>query len=242
MSYSDKWNSFEAYLEFMRERLLQLYRVLKKTGSMYLHIDPTASHYLKVEMDKIFGMSNFRNEIIWYYRNIWSRKCSTYQKAHDVILFYSKNGNFTFNTQFELTPHKAKMMEKGWDRNLAKGVRQLIVYDWDKAEKEVKSSKYDRMVDKTNANPGSPIHDNWVLPSIASNAKERTGYPTQKPLALLERIIGASSNPGDLVLDPFCGSGTSVVAAYRLGRNYLGCDSNPDAVRITNNRLIEEWV
>ena len=169
-SHSD---SMFSYLLFMASRLKECYRVLKSTGSLYLHCDPYASHYLKQLLDCIFGWRNFRNEIVWSYGlGGSSKRC--YSKKHDIILFYSKTQNWTFDKP--LIPATSQML-----KGKLKG-----------------------------------LDDVWYIPTINNMAKERTGYPTQKPLKLLERIIKASSSPGDLVLDPFCGCATTCVASERL--------------------------
>lgn len=213
-------NDMMAYLSMMCIRLVELQRVLKETGSIYLHCDPTASHYLKILMDIIFGRNNFRNEIVWHYQR-WPAKQKNFQRMHDVILFYSagyrKN---TFNILYEaLSPGTMKR----W-----RGKKSLVEFDGD-----VRLTT--QMTDSNS--PGRSADDVWNIAVINSQAKERLGYPTQKPEALLERIILASSNEGDTVLDPFCGCGTSISVAERLKRKWIGIDITYLAMKLIKDRL-----
>jgi len=232
-----------AYLSYMAERLAQMKRVLKITGSIYLHCDPTASHYLKTVMDCVFGVDNFRNEIVWSYHKM-PNKIKGFQKNHDVILFYTNGGEHTFNRQYEDYTESSKntylRAEKvGYNINYKKGM--ATVWDWDKYNKAIKSGAIRdgaKLKPVAFSGKGSPMRAVWDLPILAPSAKERLGYPTQKPLALLERIVNASSNASDIVLDPFCGCGTTAEAAYKLGRKLIGIDISPYAItRICNERL-----
>ena len=209
------------YLVAMAVRLVELHRVLKPTGSIYLHIDPTASHYLKLVMDQIFGGANFRNEIIWRYRR-WPAKTPNFQKMHDVILRYSKDesSDFAWNQLYE--PLAASTV-KTWGDSKQEAVIE--------GGRRARSSKTEAK------SQGAPMSDVWDISIIAPCAKERTGYPTQKPLALLERIILASSNEGDVVLDPYMGSGTTIEAAAKHGRKWVGIDVTHHAVACTADRL-----
>ena len=228
-----------AYLTYMTQRLIEMRRVLKPTGSIYLHCDPTASHYLKILMDRIFGKDKFRNEIIWYYSK-WSNSSNRFQANHDVVLLYVKGKSAFFKTQYQLSDDKRRKLEKGYQINVAGGKRQLIYYN-SKKIKEVDPARYDVLVDRTRANPGSPMPDVWTdINILNSQAKERVGYPTQKPLALLDRIIKASSNEGDLVLDPFCGCATTCVAAQHLHRKWVGIDISEKAAELVVDRLSDE--
>ena len=209
----------QSYLIFMAVRFLEMRRILKPTGSIHLHCDPTASHYLKLLMDAVFGRAAFRNEIVWCYRK-WSTEAGQFAKNHDVILFYAAGdgGDPTFNVQFVAT---SKGTMKRW-----KGKRQqAVVVDGV------------RQATATGEDARSPMSDWWEISIINPNAKERTGYPTQKPLALLDRIVRASSNPGDLILDPFCGCATTLVAADRLQRRWAGIDLSPLAVKLVDERI-----
>ncbi len=227
-----------SYLSYMAERLAAMHRLLKETGNIYLHCDPTASHYLKIIMDEVFGKENFGNEVIWHYGK-WTNTTAHFQQNHDVLFVYAKNkGRHTFNKLFkeEASPH----YEKGWHTNIVEGgISQLIVYDKKKAREKIESGKYDRVIyreGKTNA----ALPDVWEIPIINPMAKERLGYPTQKPLALLKQIIMASSNEGDLVLDPFCGCGTTVEAAHSLKRNWIGIDISAYAIEVVRRERMKD--
>ncbi len=238
-------NDMMAYLVMMTIRLVELHRVLKSTGSIYLHCDPTASHYLKLVMDAVFGHKHFRNEIIWHYRR-WSAPGKQFQRMHDVILFYTKTEDYLFNkVKTKPTKIHQKKFDKGWDQNvvLINGERkpQLIVYDREKVKQAVKkgrldTSKFARTVykEETMVLASDIITD---IPIINSQARERLGYPTQKPEALLERIIKASSNERDIVLDPFCGCGTTVAVAEQLNRHWIGIDITHLAIALIKHRL-----
>lgn len=203
--------AMSAYLDFMYERLLEMRRVLKPIGSIYLHVDPTASHYLKVVMDCVFGADNFRNEIVWAYTGPSNTK-RWFPRKHDTILFYTKSDAWTFNFENITIKYKNGAPNQG-------GFRK--VFDTDKYKER-----------------GKVPEDYWIDIGIAPKcAKEYVGYPTQKPLKLLERVISASSNQDDIVLDPFCGSGTTCVAADKLGRNWIGIDISKDAYNVLTDRI-----
>ena len=212
-------NGMQSYLTMMAVRLLEMQRLLKDTGSVYLHCDPTASHYLKQLMDAVFGARQFRNEIVCHYRR-WTGKAKRFQRLHDVVLFYSKSTDYLFNQLYtEYTKGSRQRKKQGVLHRFKNGDEPYLVSDGE--------------VDQR----GVPENDVWQIPFVAPSAKERIGYPTQKPLALLDRIIQASSNPGDVVLDPFCGCATACVAAERLGRAWLGIDLSPKATELVNVRL-----
>jgi len=207
-----------AYLSYMTERLLPMRGILRPTGSIYLHCDPTASHYIKVMMDGVLGHGNFRNEIIWSYRR-WPSKSRHFQTMHDVLLFYTAGKENTFNISYE-PPSKSYLKR-------FKGRTQIL-------DPETRTRKL--VVDKPTK--GLPQRDVWELSILAGSSKERLGYATQKPLALLERIIKASSNEGDVVFDPFCGCATTLEAAHRLGRRWIGIDIAIHAIkRVAGVRL-----
>jgi DNA modification methylase len=229
--------SLMAYLVSMTQCIAQIHRVLKPTGSFYLHCDPTASHYLKLVCDAIFNPQGgeFRNEIIWSYRR-WTNASKDFQRMHDVIFRYSKGKNFTFNIEYEKTEHIEKVYDKGWDRNVAKGKRQLIVYDKEKAQTEIEKENYDKLVFRENMQ-GVSLSDVFNINYLSSKAKERLGYPTQKPEALMERIIQASSNEGDVVLDAYCGCGTTIAVAERLSRKWIGVDITYQSISLILKRL-----
>ncbi len=211
-------NDVMAYLTMMAIRLLELRRVLKDTGSIYLHCDPTASHYLKILMDTIFRKDRFRNEIVWCYRKR-SIEQRQFVRNHDTILFYSKSMRNIFNTLY--IPASAGTMKR-W-----KGQKQRAVFE----EGVRKASSISTETAQT------PMPDWWVTSSINPAARERLGYPTQKPEALLEMIIRASSNEGDIVLDPFSGCGTATAVAHRLNRRWIGVDITHLAINLIKLRL-----
>lgn len=223
-----------------------MHRKLKPTGSFYLHCDPTMSHYLKIVCDLIFREKNFRNEIIWHYRR-WTAASARFQRMHDVIFFYAKSNKCNINlTQVTPTEGQLKKHERGWDRNTVpiEGKRQpqLIIYDQQKVEVAVKSgrlnlSDYARVVTPSSTMTTAP--DVWNINYINSQAKERLGYPTQKPEALLERIIKASSNEGDVIAHFFCGCGTAIAVAQRLNRSWIGVDISHLAVRLMHDRILK---
>jgi site-specific DNA-methyltransferase (adenine-specific) len=214
-------NDLMAYITMMTNRLLELHRVLKLTGSLYLHCDPTASHYLKIVLDAVFGKTNIRNEIIWHYRR-WPTKSSRFQRMHDVIFFYGKHASQ--NKFYTLLQPPTESSMKRW-----KGKRQLVEYD--NSGKRLPTQELDE------ESEGVAMDDVWSIPIIAPVSHERLGYPTQKPLALLERIINASSSAGDVILDPFCGCGTTVHAAQKLGRCWIGIDITHLAISLIEKRL-----
>ena len=237
--YDDRWDSTEAYIASMRMVMTEARRTLKATGSLYVQCDWRMSAYLRVMLDDVFCPDNFRNEVIWHYSK-WSNDSRQFQKNHDTLLFYSNGNRWTFNPEYTMTADKSRKLMRGYAVNRPNAVKQLIVYDREAARRKIEEGDYDQIVFKDSDDPGVMLHDVWDdINILNSQDQERQGYPTQKPLALYERIIRASSNPGDMVVDPFAGSGTTLVAAKRLERRYAGCDINPDAVAIANARLEE---
>jgi site-specific DNA-methyltransferase (adenine-specific) len=212
-------NDMMAYLVMMAPRLVELKRVLKKTGSIYLHCDPTASHYLKLIMDSIFGLQSFLNEIIWHYRK-WPSGSYTFQRNHDVILFYCKSQDRerTFNQLY---------MERAAS-TLKRFGKSKIVSGFDDSGKRLPSQKEDA------ESEGVRQDDVWDIGRVPPIKQL---FPTQKPLALLEKIILASSNQGQIILDPFCGCGTSIVAAEHFKRNWIGIDITHIAISLIKSRL-----
>lgn len=222
--FNDTWNSMDEYLSYMKVRLIQCRRVLKKTGSIFVHCDRNASHYLKVLLDKIFGSSNFQSEIIWSYKR-WSNSKKGLLNNHQVILFYSKTSNFKFNriyTDYSETTNIDQILQERVRNEKGKAVYK---YNAD-GDIVIGQSK-----------KGVPLSDVWEIPYLNPKAKERVGYPTQKPILLLEQILRLVTDEGDFVIDPFAGSGTTVVAAKMLKRKYLGIDILPGAVELTEHRL-----
>lgn len=221
-----------AYLVMMASRLVELKRVLKSTGSLYLHCDPTASHYLKIMLDGVFGATNFRNEIIWCYSQGGKSK-KHFGKKHDVILWYSKSNDYIFNSdaiRLPLTPHKQDKSGKSFGGRMGTDENgREYVEKWGTGKKKL----YRYYLEE-----GKIPEDWWTdINSLQAGEKERLGYPTQKPLELLERIIKVSSNPGDVVLDPFCGCGTAVHAAQKLDRKWIGIDITHLAVGLIKRRM-----
>jgi DNA modification methylase len=266
-------NSLSAYLVMMAIRLVELHRVLKSTGSLYLHCDPTASHYLKMILDIIFGARNFRNEICWK-RTHAHNSAKKYGSVHDIILFYTKTNQFIWNNQY--TPYDQEYIETFFDSidengkryqridltgaGISQGVtgqkwRNIDVtskgrhwaYTLDKLEEFDKNNrihwpKKEGGVPRLKRYPedlqGILLQDVWTdIKPIHNLSNERLGYPTQKPLALLERIILSSSNEGDLILDPFCGCGTTIHAAEKLNRQWIGIDITHLAISLIEKRL-----
>lgn len=209
-------------MEWYKPRLIEMKRVLKKTGSIYLQCDYRLVHYLKVEMDKIFGIKNFQNELIWCYKTQGYNK-NKYSSKHDNILFYTKSNKWTFNME-DIRNEEAS---ESWVKRYGKELEKNGYFTDYKSGKKYYEFK------------GSPPLT-WIeIPVLPSAHRENTGYNTQKPEALLERIIKGGSNDGDIIADFFCGSGTALAVAKRLNRNYIGCDINPKAIKITKERLSE---
>jgi len=202
-------NDMMAYLTMMAIRLIEMHRVLKPTGSIYLHCDPTASHYLKLVMDAIFEVKNFRNEIVWCYKSGGASKYN-FAKKHDIIFRYTKTNKCIFNYE----------KEKSYGQT-GGGQGGKVKYYKD----EIGTYSY------------AGIKDWWTISMLSTTHSERLGYPTQKPETLLERIVKASSNEGDIVFDPFCGCGTTIVVAERLNRKWIGIDITYLAVNLMQHRL-----
>ena len=209
----------KSYLIMMAVRLLEMRRLMKDTGSLYLHCDPTASHYLKTLMDAIFGHGNFRNEIIWCYSRPSAPKQRQLSRVHDTLFWYSKGKQWTFNANEIRQPYATSSRDREGYAAQASKV----------ADGEVK-------LDRRGKFPESWIY----LAPLKGNSREYVGYPTQKPLSLLDRIIKASSNEGDIVLDPFCGCATALVSADRLQRQWVGIDFSPLAAKLVKKRLADD--
>jgi len=268
-----------AYLVMMAPRLVELRRVMKQTGSIYLHCDPTASHYLKMLMDAVYGLGNFRNEITWRRSQTRSSISRIYKRAHDIILFYSKTDTYLFSMQYKpLSEASMELYTKSDERGFYRLVPLVVsgrrngetgkvwrdidpnksgksgshwitiptnleIYEsqglivWPKKIGGLPQLKY-----YLDDNKGVPVTDFWDdISLISSSSIESLGYQTQKPEALLERIIKASSNPGDVVLDPFCGCGTTVAAAQKLGRSWIGIDITNLAITLMKKRLLDTF-
>ena len=206
-----------AYLSYIGNRLVECRRALKPTGSIFLHCDPTASHYLKVLMDALMGQENFRNEIVWCYTGPGSPKMRQFNRKHDIILWYSRGTTWTFNGNDVRIPHRKLNTNRS-------GAMIADAMTPDKRDEYLKKGK---------------IPETWWpdFSPVGRLKNERLGYPTQKPLALLDRIVRASSNEGDVVLDPFCGCGTTIYAAHAAGRRWIGIDVSVNACKIIERRL-----
>jgi DNA modification methylase len=219
-SFQDRWaGGIENYISWLYERVVEMHRILKKKGSIFLHCDWHADAYIRVDiLDKIFGYGNFRNEIVWSYQR-WTAGKSAFQRTHDSIFFYSKSKECKFNVLSEnysdKSAHKAKRFTK-----IEKG--KLIQNYTEDTERE------------------KSMRDVWEISYLNSQAKERIGYPTQKPKALITRFIKCASNEGDIVLDPFVGGGTTAVVADELQRQWIGIDQSPMAIRVSDMRLSKE--
>lgn len=215
-----------AYLAMMAPRLIESRRVLKPTGSIYLHCDSTAGHYLKVLMDAVFGAKNFRNEIVWhYYNKLHDRRKRLFPRATDSIFFYAKDAD---------APFAFRQLKETRERPVRQLVRKKAGGRIVNARDEEGRLLYRTSVERTSDNV-------WRIPCLQPAARERLGYPTQKPEALLERIVTASSEEGQVVLDPFCGCGTTLVVAQRLNRRWIGIDASPVAIETAERRLRAEF-
>ncbi len=208
-----------SYLIFMTVRILEIHRILKPTGSIYLHCDPTASHYLKILLDSIFGKNCHRNEIVWCYSRPSAPGQRQLSRLHDIIHWYSRGNEWTFNPDNIRQPYATKSKAReGYAANSSKMAQGSVQLD-----------------------ARGKFPESWIyIPPLKGNSKEYRGYPTQKPLALIERIVRGGSNPGDMVFDPFCGCATALVAADRLGRDWAGIDLSPLAIKLVNDRIGED--
>lgn len=237
-AYDDSFGAPADYIAYMRPRVVQMRRVLSTNGSLFFHCDWRTSHHVRLMLDEIFaggrgqgsGVSDeetdtrhpildpcFVNEIIWHYGLGASKARRQLLTKHDVIFWYANSPDYTFNLIRE-EPTRAMLAK--YRHVDEQGNRYMHSY----------GRRY-------TLKGGKPLDDVWSIPAIAPTSKERAGYPTQKPLALLQRIVQLASNEGDTVLDPFCGSGTTLLAAQQLGRNWIGIDANPQAIAIAHKRL-----
>ena len=264
-----------AYLVMMAVRLVELHRVLKPTGSFYLHCDPTASHYLKIIVDQIFGVENFRNEIVWARTNAHNMNARYYSKIHDLLLFYTKGDGYTWNTQYteyseaqlsRYKPDEDGRLYTGRDLTMStvqenrnfewRGTRPPSHRSWGATIEQLENwysegrillkkdgtPRLDGLKVYLDELPGKQIPSIWNdITRIGNTSKERLGYPTQKPLALLERIIITSSNQGDVVLDAFAGCGTTIEAAAVLNRKWIGIDITHLAIALLKYRLTDTF-
>ncbi len=223
-SFEDIWTSHTEYAHFLHERLQVIRRVLHPTGALFFHCDRSASHIIRIVLDEVFGAENFRSEIIWHYKR-WSNASKNLLPAHQTIYYYTKSDVYTFNTiyrDYSATTNIDQILQRRKRDKHGKSV-----YELDENGEFVPSGKKE----------GVPLSDVWSIPYLNPKAKERTGYPTQKPILLLERIIELASHENELVLDPFCGSGTTLVAAKLLKRRTIGIDISKDAIELSQKRL-----
>ncbi len=246
-SFEDRWEGgINVYIEWMRERVRELHRVLKPTGSMYLHCDWHAGHYLKVMMDDIFGYHNFRSDLVWCYKTRQFSK-RYWNHKHDDILFYVKDSTkpyvFNWDSEGVIEPYAQETIkkyklkdDKGYYRLVGRGIKgspirsaKDVAPEWEKTHPELVKRNY--------LGKGYAPSDYLYIDIINQAAEERLGYPTQKPEALLEKIIKASSNEDDWVLDAFCGCGTALAVAQNLGRHWIGIDISPSAISLIKTRL-----
>jgi DNA modification methylase len=221
-AFDDRWDGLDHYLTALAPRLMAVRELLAPHGSLVLHVDSKTSHYAKVLCDEIFGQRAFASEIVWRYRR-WPSKTPNFQRLHDVLLRYVKDPDVRprFRQLYEpLAPSTVAT----WGRK-----RQRAVVGDD--GRRTRSSTTDE------ATPGAPLGDVWDIGIVAPVARERTGYPTQKPELLIERLVESLTDPGELVLDPYVGSGTTPAVCARTGRRAIGIDSNPEAIEITRRRL-----
>ncbi len=223
-SFDDLWSSHFEYGNFLYERLKEMWRVLSSTGAIFFHCDRNAAHIARTLLDEIFGPDMFRSEIIWHYKR-WSNSKKSLLPAHQNIFYYTKSEHYTFNFIYQ-------------DYSEATNVDQILQRrKRDEAGKSVYDRDQNGQIIPSGGKKGVPLSDVWDIPYLNPKAKERTGYPTQKPVLLLERIIEIGTNENDLILDPFCGSGTTLVAASLLNRRSIGIDISDDAIEITKQRL-----
>ena len=223
-SFKDTWSSLDAYIDYLGSRLEEIYRVMKRDCTIFVHCDRNASHRIRLLLDQIFGFDRFVSEIIWTYRR-WSTAKNSLLGSHQTIFMYSKTDKYKFNLLFQDYSETTNL-----DQILQRRERNQhgkAVYAKDSSGNVVLHGP----------KKGVPLSDTWDIPYLNPKARERCGYPTQKPLLLLERIVMLASNEGNLVLDPFCGSGTTLVAAKLLKRNYLGIDSSREAVELSRKRI-----
>ncbi len=223
-SFNDLWSSHFEYGSYIYKRIKEMWRIMSPTGAIFFHCDRNAAHIARILLDEVFGVDMFRSEIIWHYKR-WSNSKKSLLPAHQNIFYYTKSNHYTFNFIYQ-------------DYSESTNVDQILQRrKRDNAGKSIYDRDQNGQVIPSGGKKGVPLSDVWDIPYLNPKAKERTGYPTQKPILLLERIIEIATTENDLVLDPFCGSGTTLVAASLLGRRSIGIDISSDATEITKKRL-----
>lgn len=223
-AFDDRWDDRASYLEALGERITRVRDLLAPHGSLVVHVDPKTSHYVKVMCDEIFGESCFASEIVWRYRR-WPSKTPNFQRVHDVLLRYRKDAKVKprWNTPYEPLAASTRAV---WGETKQ---RAVIAENGHRQKSSVTEER----------SLGVPMGDVWEIGVLAPMSRERTGYPSQKPLALLDRLVTALSNEGDLVLDPYAGSGTTLVSASKLGRRFVGLDASTVSLETSLARLAE---
>ncbi len=222
-AFEDRWKGSEYYyINWLSARIAKMRETLKPTGSFYIHLDWHIVHYMKVELDRIFGDNHFKNEIVWHYRR-WPSKAKHFQRMHDTILFYEKSDDDARPFNVHHRPRAESTLRRWKDKK--------IKARYDESGHRIPS------ISENEKSKGVPLDDVWDIPIIAPVKKERLGYPTQKPEKLLAQIVGVSTNPGDIVADFFCGCGTTLAVAQMLGRKWIGCDVSPTALKLVKQRL-----
>ena len=225
-SFEDKWKDMNEYLDFLKRRFFEMKRVLKEDGNIFVHCDKIANHRIRILLEEVFGEENFRTEIIWTYKR-WSNSKKGLLEGHQNIYHFSKSSKFKFNILYQ-------------EYSPSTNIDQILqMRERDENGKSVYKKDENGAIMYGTSKNGVPLNDVWQIPFLNPKAKERVGYPTQKPIELLERILKIASNEGDIVLDPFLGSGTTVVAAKLLKRNFIGFDINSNAVGLSQHRLKE---
>jgi len=217
-SFNDTWESIDQYISFLKVRINECYRILQSNGILFFHCDKHASHYIKVMLDNIFGYNNFINEIIWSYKR-WANAKKGLQNNHQNIFMYGKTKNYTFNVKYQ-------------EYSPTTNIDQILL---NRTRNEINKSIYSEII--VHEKKGVALGDVWEIPFLNPKAKERVNYPTQKPIELLEQLIEISTNENDIILDPFCGSGSTLVASKLLNRKYIGIDQSIDAVILAEQRL-----
>lgn len=224
--FEDSWQDINEYLEFLKIRFFEMKRILKKDGNIFVHCDKIANHKIRILLEEVFGKDNFRAEIIWSYKR-WSNSKKGLLEGHQNIYHFSKSSEFKFNILYQ-------------EYSPSTNIDQILqIRERDKKGKSIYKKNQDGDIIYGANKKGVPLNDVWQIPFLNPKAKERVGYPTQKPIELLEKILKIASKEGDIVLDPFLGSGTTAVTAKLLKRNFIGFDININAIELTQLRLKE---